>query len=270
MSTKPSDTGRFAVDGSDVDAVNISAPSSGLRDTGFPDDYVPPAGEFNYLENLGYRWRQWLDDGDVEFNSVSTTSVLASNVVTDTLNVIDVTATGDADIVGALTVQGNTDLGGALAVTNNNVPTGISEVDCGSLFTFTPFTFTADNTTETFTKTAHGLHAFDGPVRLTNSGGALPTGLLTATDYWISITSFTANSFKLATSLLTSIIGPNITISDNGTGTHTLSSTASTRHAVSATLRGSVVIDGVLASTGYIVLGADQDIRLQGTGSVKH
>jgi len=63
MSTKPADTGRFAVDGVDVDAVNISAPSSGLRDTGFPNNYVPPAGEFNYLENLAYRWRKYLSDG---------------------------------------------------------------------------------------------------------------------------------------------------------------------------------------------------------------
>ena len=63
MSTKPSDTGRFAVDGSDVDAVNISAPSSGLRDTGFPTNAVPTSGNFNYLENLAYRWRKYLSDG---------------------------------------------------------------------------------------------------------------------------------------------------------------------------------------------------------------
>lgn len=65
MSVKPSDAGRFAVNGSDVDAVNISAPSSGLRDTGFTNNYVPPAAEFNYLENIAYRWRQYLNDGNL-------------------------------------------------------------------------------------------------------------------------------------------------------------------------------------------------------------
>lgn len=86
------------------------------------------------------------------------------------------------------------------------------------------FTFTASGAT--LTHVAHGLQTGDGPVRLTNSGGALPTGLATATDYYAI--RLGADTFSLATSLANALAGTAITTSDAGTGTHTLSDTAST------------------------------------------
>jgi hypothetical protein len=86
--------------------------------------------------------------------------------------------------------------------------------------------FTADHTVEEFTATSHGLLTGDGPIRLTNSGGALPAGLATATDYYVIRTG--ANTFKLASSFANALAGTVVAITGNGTGTHTLVDTAST------------------------------------------
>ena len=86
--------------------------------------------------------------------------------------------------------------------------------------TISPTTFTADNTTEIFTATAHGLKTGDGPFQVSNSGGALPTGLLALTNYWVI--RIDANTFYLATSLANALAGTFLTISTNGTGTQTI------------------------------------------------
>lgn len=106
-------------------------------------------------------------------------------------------------------------------------------------------TFTADNTTETLTATAHGLETGDGPLRLTNSGGALPTGLATATDYWIIRTG--ADTFKLASSLANAYASTEVAFSTNGTGTHTISDTASTQRGID----GWFVYTATQAETNY-------------------
>lgn len=80
-------------------------------------------------------------------------------------------------------------------------------------------TFTADAGTDVFTANAHGL-IDTNTIIVTNSGGALPTGLTSGATYYI-ITA-TANTFQLS---LTSG-GAAINITDAGTGTHSLSSTA--------------------------------------------
>ena len=86
--------------------------------------------------------------------------------------------------------------------------------------------FTAANATEILTAVAHGLQTGDGPVQLTNAGGALPTGLSTATDYWII--KIDADTFYLAASLSDALSNTKVTFSTDGTGTHTLSDTADT------------------------------------------
>lgn len=88
------------------------------------------------------------------------------------------------------------------------------------------FVFTATNATETFTKVAHGLKTGDGPVRVSNAGGALPAGLAAATDYWVIRVD--ADNFKLATTLAFALAGTNLLITTDGTGTQTLSDTGST------------------------------------------
>ncbi len=88
------------------------------------------------------------------------------------------------------------------------------------------FTFTADNATEIFTHTAHGLVTGDGPIQVSNSGGALPSGLSALTDYWVI--AIDANTFYLATSLANALAGTHLLISTNGTGTQTASDTVDT------------------------------------------
>ena len=76
-------------------------------------------------------------------------------------------------------------------------------------------TFTAA-TTDIITAAAHGL-ANGTRVRLTNSGGALPAGLATATDYFVREAD--ANTFTLAAAPG----GAAVDITGTGTGTHTVS-----------------------------------------------
>lgn len=87
--------------------------------------------------------------------------------------------------------------------------------------------FTAEADDEKCTSVAHGLQTGDGPIRISNSGGALPAGLAAATDYWII--RFDADVFYLAASRALALAGTNLTFTTDGTGTQTLSDTASTK-----------------------------------------
>ncbi len=224
MTTKPSDLGRFAVDGSDVDATNISAPTSGLRDTGFTDNYIPPAAEFNYLENVAYRWRQYLDDGD-----------FTGGVSVDTLTVTgNTTFGGNFDVVGTLKVGRDVEIGGQPAIVADIV-------------------FTANNATEVFTATSHGLATGDGPFQVSNSGGALPGGLTVATDYWII--RLNSSTFKLATSLANALTETNLLISTDGTGTQTLSDTVSTERFADVHIFGACNIEKGISIGGTFQSG---------------
>lgn len=90
----------------------------------------------------------------------------------------------------------------------------------------TPIVFTATNADEIFHAAAHGLKTGDGPIQVSNSGGALPAGLAAVTDYYVI--RIDANTFYLATSLALALAGTHLLISTDGTGTQTLSSTVST------------------------------------------
>lgn len=80
--------------------------------------------------------------------------------------------------------------------------------------------FTANSTTDRLTATAHGMVTGDGPFRLTNSGGALPTGLAADTNYWcIRVDD---NTIQLATSFANAQSSTAVNFTSNGTGTHTL------------------------------------------------
>ncbi len=68
------------------------------------------------------------------------------------------------------------------------------------------------------TWTAHGLVSGQR-VQFTNSGGALPTGISAATNYWI--TKIDANTFNISTSLANAQAATFVTTSDTGTGTQT-------------------------------------------------
>lgn len=111
-------------------------------------------------------------------------------------------------------------------VTALNAVTGKNYLAAFAPLVYADKVFTAANATEIFTASAHTLVTGDGPFQVSNSGGALPTGLLAATDYWPIV--LTSSTFKLATSLANALAGTNLLISDDGTGTQTLADTAST------------------------------------------
>ncbi len=90
--------------------------------------------------------------------------------------------------------------------------------------------FTTTHATEIFTAASHGLYTGDGPIRLTNSGGALPAGVAIDTDYYVIRVD--ANTFKLAVSRDKAMRGENLSISGDGTGTHTLVDTADTKRVI--------------------------------------
>jgi len=111
------------------------------------------------------------------------------------------------------------EINNALLVALNAV-VGANYTAAFSLLAFTNFTFTADSTTDHLTATAHGLNTGDGPVQVSNSGGGLPGGLATSTNYWVI--KIDANTFELATSLANALAGTQIDITTNGTGTQTV------------------------------------------------
>jgi hypothetical protein len=133
--------------------------------------------------------------------------------------------------VTTTTVDYTTDSAATRAEIHNGLLTGLNAV-VGKNYTaaFTPVviaddTFTADAGDDSLEATAHALQTGDGPVRVSSSG-TLPAGLASATDYWVI--KIDADNFSLATSLANALAGTAINITDAGSGTHTLSDTAST------------------------------------------
>lgn len=96
---------------------------------------------------------------------------------------------------------------------------GVEETEV-SYTTLADLTFTAANASETLTSTAHGMETGDGPYRLSNAGGALPTGLSADTNYWII--KLTADTYQLAATRADAIAETEATFTTDGTGTHTL------------------------------------------------
>lgn len=79
-------------------------------------------------------------------------------------------------------------------------------------------TVTPANATNSFNKVTHGYANGHGPVRMKNSGGALPTGVAANTDYWVSAVD--ADNFKLHSSKADSLVPQNeVAFTDDGSGT---------------------------------------------------
>lgn len=105
-------------------------------------------------------------------------------------------------------------------------------------------TFTATHGTETFTAVAHGLETGDGPFWVSSST-TLPAGLTALTDYFIIYVD--DDNFQLALTAAAAYAGTEVTISDNGTGTHTIADTASTQRGVD----GEFTYTATQAETNY-------------------
>ena len=80
-------------------------------------------------------------------------------------------------------------------------------------------TFTASSSSGLLATYTNDFNTFT-KVRVSNSGGALPTGLAINTDYYLVRAS--ATTARFATSLANAIAGTTIAFTDAGTGTHTL------------------------------------------------
>lgn len=107
-------------------------------------------------------------------------------------------------------------------------------------------TFTADNATNIFTVTGHGFVTGKGPVLVSNSGGALPTGLSASTWYWPIVID--ADTFRLATSRANAAYGTAVDISTNGTGTNSIRYAANAE-AIMERLRQGTPYEQVVAET---------------------
>lgn len=129
--------------------------------------------------------------------------------------------------------------------------------------------FTADNTTETFTAVAHTLETGDGPINVFSSGGVLPAGLLPGVDYWIIRVD--DDNFQLASTLADTVTGTEVPITNDGTGTLTLSDTAFTER---GTYAGGHVFDSgyddatATLRTVYHAYSSDMVVPFRRFGSV--
>jgi len=83
-------------------------------------------------------------------------------------------------------------------------------------------TFTASASSDTLTTTSHAFVTADS-IKVTNSGGALPSPLVANTYYFVI--RIDANTYKLATTRANAIAGTAINLTSDGTGTQT-----ATRH----------------------------------------
>lgn len=144
---------------------------------------------------------------------------------------------------------------GLAADNTNNFAVDLRRCGAADALVFADATFTTTHGTETVNITGHGLQTGDGPFRMTNAGGALPAGYAAATDYYAIRTG--ANTLQLAASRALAFAGTAVAITDDGTGTHTLSDTASTRRPV-------VVASGVNTDGdgGGVTLAADTFVAL--------
>lgn len=129
------------------------------------------------------------------------------------------------DGTGELTVDPSTGARVAPGGTLSNVT---------KLFTRADFNFTTTHGSDLVNATAHGLETGDGPFQLTTSG-TLPNGYNLATNYWWIWRS--ANTGQWASSLANALAGTAVSITSDGSGTHTASDTVATRRLVDGVWR---------------------------------
>ena len=102
--------------------------------------------------------------------------------------------------------------------------------------------------------------AIGGAIKLTNAGGALPTGITANTTYYVSGAGFTANSFRIAASQSDAIAGLNsINFTGSQSGVHTgwdvSRKVATFTTAVQANLP--IGVNGVQCPNGLIAITTD-------------
>lgn len=101
----------------------------------------------------------------------------------------------------------------------------------------------------TVTITAHGQ--VTGSKGQMTTSSALPTGLLTSTDYFIIVVD--ANTIKFASSLVNAVAGTAITLTSSGVGTQTFTPTTSTGNVIKAQYSFDGVIGTDITPTNFPV-----------------
>lgn len=107
----------------------------------------------------------------------------------------------------------------ASAGTSNNLLNAVG----GNTYLGVALTFTADAATSRITLSSSATEWGYTVVQFTNSGGGLPGGLSTSTNYYLQ--KISAGVYKVATSYANLVAGTYVTITSAGTGTHTATST---------------------------------------------
>lgn len=124
----------------------------------------------------------------------------------------------------------------------------------GQPLEFTDFTFTADHTTNTLIAAANPLDTGDGPVRPSNFGGALPTGLGAGTDYyWIRVDG---DHGQLALSRSDALSGVIVSFSDDGSGTQTIHHQTGTTKVCDASVTRDLTV-GRRLTIGSLTVGGE-------------
>jgi len=181
--------------------------------------------------------------------------------------------------LGDLTVMRGATVAGTLQ-------TGRKATVGGLTLSVPSFVFTASSSTDKLTATDHGLLQGDGPVQVSNSGGALPAGLAAVTNYWVIFD--TTSTIKLATSYANAVASVAIDLTTNGSGTNTLACTASTVRPADAEVTGTLTVDGTTTMSGAVTASStvdttglltahagltasvNQDVTVSGTGGHRH
>lgn len=225
-----------------------SAPTLTEQQNGWAPGDQPAAQLMGALFGVAFDWLNWISGGEWD---------------------TDFKVDGALDVVGAVTAESTLTTGGAATVG-------------GRSLTFLNTVFTADATSNQLAITGHGLQTGDGPLQVTNSGGALPSPLVAATNYYAILVD--ANHFKLATSLANAVAGTFIDLTTAGSGTNTIAGVSATRRAdlevtrnltvdgnltVGSAISGPLVVAGATEFKSTVTLDANTNIVLSGTGHVQ-
>lgn len=222
-----------------LDSVEIPCGQGGLNASKSP--YVLRDTDLVYTESLTYEHDTWEKEGGaVKFNSVAVTgdkpSVRSMHHFRGSVHELVV-----ATMTGRLVVVGSGGITKTIATDSSSYHGHFVEGYNGTekalyyfgLVVSVPLvytlgassarvqlgspvgTVTADSTTETFTRTAHGL-TNNTQVFFTNSGGALPGGIAESSKLYV--VNAAANTFQVSPN----IGGAAVNVTSNGTGTHTV------------------------------------------------
>ena len=251
MATKPNIAeSRWGVDGSNADAANVTAPTSGQRDTGYLLNSVPSSAVDNYLRVRAYRWFQYLDAGalvgshsidgalTVGGQPLTFSSTFTANSSTSVFTTPSSHGRSSGDGPLRVSVSGGTLAAGLVAGTDYwfifltsttyQLATSFANAVAGIGLTIT----TAGTGTQTIASTGSTTHATDAVVsRNLAVGGGVTLGSLT-------------------------VSGASALAAVTASGT--------------ITANGAVTANGLVTANAGLTAGANQAVTVSGTGRYRH